>query len=129
MKYNDKVESYTNLDIFPPIIFKKSLYPGETHFDSSVFSDRTLLCQEFLLMLVITFWRLCDSHRNVPYSESIPSEWQETEDAFTRMRQIECIANFLGFLNLNINPRDPFKTSWISRHLKYITFMIRDKIL
>lgn len=33
MKSNDKVESYTNLHIFPPIIFKKSLYPWETHFD------------------------------------------------------------------------------------------------
>lgn len=54
---------------------------------------------------------------------------KEAEDAFTRMRQIECNANILGFLNLNINPRDPFKTSWISRHVKYITFMIKDKIL
>lgn len=32
MKYSDKVESYTNLHIFPSTIFKKSLYPWETHF-------------------------------------------------------------------------------------------------
>lgn len=34
---------------------------------------------------------------------------KEAEDSFNRMRQIKYIANFLGFLNLNINPKDTFK--------------------
>lgn len=54
---------------------------------------------------------------------------KEAEDSFTRMRQVECIANFLTFLNLNFNPRDPFKSSCISTVLKYTTFMNKDRTL
>lgn len=54
---------------------------------------------------------------------------KEAEDTFTRIKQVECIATFLGFLNLKFNPRDPFKTSSILKGLKYTTFMIKDRTL
>lgn len=52
---------------------------------------------------------------------------KEAEGTFTGIRQVECIANFLGFLSLNFNPRNPSKTSCISRVLKYTAFMNKER--
>lgn len=61
-------------------------------------------------------------------TESAPPEWQnEAEDACTRIGQVECTANLVGFLNWDFKPRAPFKTPFISSFWTPVTFMNKNR--
>lgn len=129
MKSNNKVEP---TDIFPPIIWKKFEHPWETF-------KFWIICIFWQDAVVSRIFTHASPHIEHPVtvremfptdSESAPLEWQnEAEDACTRIGQVECTANLVGFLNLDFNPRATFKTPFISRFWKHVTFMNKNRAL